>query len=211
MPLASSLLSAVFPEPCPACDGEAWGALLCDACAAELVALPRGLDVPPPLAAGFALGPYAGPLGALVRQAKYRPDPRALDELSGRLAAAARGRLPRVDLVTHVPVPLSRRLRRGFDQGEQLARAVASAIGAPHRPLLRRVRDLEQASLDHAARERAARGAFRLQRGRHRPMGRVLLVDDVITTGHTAAACADELLAEGARAVVVLAVAARDL
>lgn len=209
MNAAGTLLSVLVPDTCPACDGPGGVAdsRLCAGCAALVPSLPRAIEAPPPLAAAFALGPYAGPLGALVRRGKYRPDPGAVLELGARLGAAARGRLPRVDAVVHVPVPPLRRLRRGFDQGELLARAVAHALGRPHLCVLRRVRAVEQASHSHRERGAAARGAFRLRPGRALPE-HLLLVDDVCTTGGTAAACADELLCGGARSVILLAAAA---
>lgn len=212
MSAINALLSVIFPDDCPACDGPGGvgDSVLCADCAATVPLLPRATAVPEPLAGGFALGPYAGPLGGLVRRAKYRPDPTAMAELSRRLASAADGRLPRVDAVTHVPVPMARRMRRGFDQGELLSRAVADVLGAPHITLLRRVRSAEQAGLDHKARRQAARGAFRLRPGQTLPR-RLLLVDDVLTTGSTAAACADELLAGGASAVIALCVASAAL
>jgi ComF family protein len=152
------------------------------------------------------LGPYEGVLGACVRRAKYRPDPRLAQDLGRRLARAARGRLPRVDAVVPVPIPLRRRLTRGFDQAEILARPVAMALGAPLVPALGRVDPAEQAGRSHRERLRAARQAWRVRR----PVaGPVLLVDDVVTTGATAAACADALLCEGASRVWLLAVAGR--
>ena len=148
----------------------------------------------------------AGPLGALVRRGKYRPDPGAILELGRRLATAAMGRLPSVSCATHVPVPPSRRLTRGFDQSALLAAEVARRLHTPHLSLLRRVRSEEQAGRSHRERIEGARGAFRLRLDAA-PPPTVLLVDDVMTTGATAAACADELLAGGAECVILLAVA----
>lgn len=209
MQLIGPLLSVLLPDTCPACDGlgGAGKSRLCSSCEAAVPRLPRALPPMEPLSAAFALGPYAGPLGALVRRAKYRPDPGAVLELGARLAEAARDRMPRVDAVTHVPVPALRRLRRGFDQAAILAAAVARALDLPHRPLLQRVREGEQAGRSPRERRSAARGAFRLRSGVEVP-AHLLLVDDVVTTGATAAACADELLCGGARSVVLLAVAA---
>lgn len=208
MPLLGPLLAVLLPDTCPACEGPGGVAdsRLCAACASLIPGLPRAVPVPEPLAAGFALGSYAGPIGALVRRGKYHPDPGAMAELARRLADVARGRMPRVDAVVHVPVPPLRHLRRGFDQGALLARAVAIALGLPHLPLLRRVRSEEQAGRADRARRTGARGAFRLLPDRPVP-AHLLLVDDVVTTGATAAACADELLAGGARSVVLLTAA----
>ena len=202
------LLSVLLPDTCPACDGLAGvsGSRLCARCEACVPLLPRAVAHPPPLAAAFVLGPYAGPLGGLVRRGKYRPDPGAILELGRRLAAAAHGRLPSVSCATHVPVPPSRRLTRGFDQSALLAAEVARRLQVPHLGLLRRVRSEEQAGRSHRERIQGARGAFRL-RSDVAPPPTVLLVDDVMTTGATAAACADELLAGGAECVILLAVA----
>lgn len=202
------LLSVLLPDTCPACDGLAGvsGSRLCARCEIAVPRLPRAVACPAPLAAAFVLGPYGGPLGALVRRGKYRPDAGAILELGRRLAAAAEGRLPEVGAVTHVPVPARRRLRRGFDQGALLAAEVARRLGVPHPTLLSRVRSEEQAGRGHRERLVGARGAFRLKAGAT-PPDHVLLVDDVMTTGATAAACADELLCAGAKSVILLAVA----
>lgn len=212
MPLLQPLLSVILPVDCPAC-GQPGGVLaatrLCAECDRSVPHLPRAIAAPEPLLAAWALGPYQGPLGALVRHGKYGPNVWLVQELGQRLAGAAAGRMPRVDTVTHVPVFWQRRLRRGFDQAALLAMAVARAIGTPHASLLRRVERGEQAGRSDADRRRLARSAYRAReaRNRPRPLGHVLLVDDVVTTGATASACADELLGAGAASVVLLAAA----
>ena len=210
MTLLRAALDLLLPDDCPGCAGPRGlgPASLCPDCEAQLTGLLRPMSPPQGLAWAFGLGPYDGPLGAMIRRAKYRPDPQACQELALRLARAAAGRLPQVDAVVPVPVPTRRRLRRGFDQGELLARALARTLDRPMLPALVRVRAQEQAGRDHRERRRGARGAFRL-RGEVPPL--VLLVDDVVTTGATAAACADALLCGGARRVGLICVAAAAL
>lgn len=111
---------------------------------------------------------------------------------------------PPPDLVTAVPVPLLRRLRRGFNQAELLARHVASALGRPYRETLRRRGNARQVGRSRA--QRLALGAHTFV-ARARIAGEVLLVDDVLTTGATAAACTTALRHAGAHGVRVLTLA----
>jgi len=114
-----------------------------------------------------------------------------------------------VDVVTWVPLSPKRRARRGYDQARALAVVVARQHGLPARPLLRRVRDLgPQARRAGADRREAMRGMFRSIR--RDVAERVLLVDDVLTTGATASACASALQDAGAEEVSLL-VAARSV
>ena len=208
--MLNAIRAVLLPDACPHCQGAGGVARsrLCADCEGLIPRLPRLIAAPEPLEGALVLGPYAGPIGALVRRAKYRPDPGAAVELGWRLAQGSCGRLPEVDLVTWVPVPRARLLQRGFDQSEVLGRAVAQALGRPARRTLRRVRPGEQAGRSDRARRVAARGAYALLDAP--PEGaRVLLVDDVITTGATAAACAEHLLVAGARSVLLLAAAGR--
>jgi predicted amidophosphoribosyltransferase len=201
--LLSHLVDSLLPDACPGC-GELRGAHatgLCWVCRSALSGLPRYAPTPWPLAGGWSLGRHGGPLGAAIRRGKYRPDPLLVDALGSMLAEAAHGRLPRVDAVVPVPVHTVRRLKRGFDQGERLARPVAAALGVPLDRRLWRIRRGDQAALGEGARLRSARGAFRAADG---APDRVLLIDDVRTTGATAAACATELLGAGARSVLLL-------
>ena len=117
---------------------------------------------------------------------------------------------PGAEVLTWVPLTRRRKARRGFDQAQVLAVAVGRAAGLPVEGLLRRaVSTGPQARRDAASRRAAMRGAF-VVRERARVPGAVLLVDDVLTTGATAAACAEALLAHGA-SQVTLVVAARAL
>lgn len=100
-----------------------------------------------------------------------------------------------------VPVPLARaRLReRGFNQAELLTRSLAEALGWPWSPLLERRRGgRPQARLGVRDRSANVRGAFRVRRAAEVPELPPLLVDDVVTTGATAAACAATLADSGA-------------
>jgi predicted amidophosphoribosyltransferase len=119
-------------------------------------------------------------------------------------------REPEIDAVTWVPLARRRRAERGFDQAKALAIVVGAQTHLPVRRLLRRaVATGPQAKRDASARLEAMRGSFVPASG-VRPPGHVLLVDDVLTTGATAGACAEALLANGTVRVSVL-VAARAL
>jgi predicted amidophosphoribosyltransferase len=108
-------------------------------------------------------------------------------------------------VVTWVPLGRRRRRQRGFDQAEALARAVAAEAGWPVRRLLDRVVETTpQARRSGAERRLALQGAFR---ARTPPPPWVVLVDDVLTSGATTAACAETLRTAGAAEVGVLCAA----
>lgn len=203
------LLHALGAADCSACgeapagEGPGLAAWVCATCAADLPSTAVPLRRPPELiAAGWCLGPYAGPAGKLVRRAKYAGDARALGTL-GRWGAALLGPVE-VDAIVPVPTPWHRRLTRGVDVPLLLARPLERTCRAPVRPALRRVDAGAQARLSRRERRR---GGARF-RATGPVQGRVLLVDDVLTTGGTARACATELLGAGAEEVWVYTVAA---
>ena len=118
-------------------------------------------------------------------------------------------------MVVPVPVHADRERQRGYDQAALVAGVAAEAMGLPCVRALERAR-ATVAQFDLGREERAGNvaGAFRLRRGRG-PIGPsgtligqwVLLVDDVVTTGATLAACAEALEAAGAMAVSAITVA----
>ena len=109
---------------------------------------------------------------------------------------------PRSRLVAPIPLHRSRLRERGFDQAALLARAAARRFGLPCADLLVRTRPTKaQVGLDRTRREANVRGAFRARVAA--PGARVCLVDDVLTTGATAADAARALLAAGAAHVEV--------
>ena len=119
--------------------------------------------------------------------------------------AAVPGGLPPADVVTWVPLARRRRAERGYDQAKAIAVALGHRLELPAVRLLRRpVATGPQTSRTGAERRTAMAGAFAAVRA---CPARVLLVDDVLTTGATVAACADALLGAGAREVHVAAAA----
>lgn len=126
-----------------------------------------------------------GPVARLVRVAK-RGDWRAAGPTLGKLMVARAAGRADVDVVTWVPSVRSRRARRGGHLPEALARGIAAELGVPARELLRRAGSVRpQRGLDRAARLTNVRGAFE-PRSPERIVGlRILLVDDVRTTGAT--------------------------
>jgi predicted amidophosphoribosyltransferase len=138
----------------------------------------------------------------------WRPVAEALGEAMARAWAETEPDGPEVPLEVVTWVPLSRRraAERGFDQARALALVVGRRLGLPVVPLLAREGDdrSTQARRDRAGRLAAMQGRFR---ARTPPPGAVLLVDDVLTTGATASACAAALERGGARHVSLLTAA----
>lgn len=158
-----------------------------------------------------ALMPFHAPAQRLVHMLKYRgraPVARGLGEGLGRLLEAEYSGCEPA-LLLPVPLHASRRRERGYNQSALIARAAGRAMGLPVREgALVRVRPTEtQTALDLAGRRANVAGAFRVRRpGVVRGLP-VLLVDDVVTTGATANACAEALLEAGATEVFVAALA----
>jgi ComF family protein len=110
-----------------------------------------------------------------------------------------------LDLVTSVPVSPGRLRERGYNQSELVARQLARRVGLPYRALLARTTSGHQLGAARGTRLEQVKGAFHARRA----LGaeRVLIVDDVITTGATLSECAEVLMAAGAGSVWGAAVA----
>jgi len=165
-------------------------------------------------AAGFdevySFGWYQGALRKLIHLFKYS-GVRPLAPVFGRYLKRALPVDREFDVVIPMPLHWKRRWQRGFNQSALLAREVARRFDVPVSKVVRRRRATPpQAGLSHAKRRANVRGAFRMKRGTRLDGLRVLLIDDVLTTGATAAACARELKRAGAAHVTVLALARTD-
>jgi ComF family protein len=212
-------LDVVFPRRCAGCGSGAWP--FCDRCRAELIALappwcercgcPTSVAVPscrncppPPIASARAPFLYVGPARQAVHRLKFTGWRDVAGALAGAIAAC--DELPSVDIVTWVPLGRRRRSERGYDQARALAVPLGRTLELPVSKLLvRPVATGPQARRRGEDRRTAMRGAF-VARGRRVPR-RVLLVDDVLTTGATVAACAETLVGAGARSVHVVTAA----
>jgi ComF family protein len=166
---------------------------------------------PPAYDRARAVAHFSGGMRTLVHQLKYadRHDARTL--LGRWLVEAGRDLLPGIDVIVPVPLTRWRLLARRFNQAAILAQELSRQTGlavAAH--LLQRTRSTRtQVGLTHDQRRRNVAGAFRVPPGRRAGLdGRsLLLIDDVITTGATAEACARTLKRAGAARVDVLALA----
>ena len=225
----------LWPRRCPACGASAAlpGADWCQSCSAELAALAGRTYCPAcggdasELLTGdgrcpncrklrlrhaelVRVGAYAGPLRAAVVSFKYRRK-KSLDRILANLLWAAlqgRGWFEAIDLIVPVPSHWSRRLARGYDHVDMLARQVAELSGKPvGRALKAAKRVRPQVGLSRDARFANVRGAFRVAGWVRAWEGSVCLVDDVTTTGATVHEAAATLVRAGLDRVFVAVVA----
>ena len=218
-PFWRGILDLLYPPRCEAC-GRLQREPICDACLAAIQRLqpplcqicgepfdPRA-QAPPKCAQCRRGGPrslalarsaayYEGPLVEAIRRFKYHSQMVLGRPLGGLMVealenGAAGGLAPdSIDVVCAVPLHESRLRERGFNQSELLAESVAVAIGKPLKPLLARAKPtLPQVDLPVQSRAANVRGAFEPRLTEVIAGQRVLVVDDLFTTGATLAECA---------------------
>lgn len=115
-----------------------------------------------------------------------------------------------VDLITWVPISARRLKKRGFDQGQLLAENLGAELQIPVAPLLKKIRDNPPQSgiVGHAHRKANVLGAYVMTDTQALNGKRILLLDDILTTGATAGECARVLLTAGAEEVHLAVIAA---
>jgi ComF family protein len=226
--LLEALAETFLPSTCALCgDGLPWRgsrAGVCRTCWAEVVphagptcevcgdpevetegSCLECRTTPPPWRAAASFAAYDGVLRELVLLFKSRGRDELAAPLTGLLLAAwRRAAWPHPDSVVAVPMTRIRRLWRGYNQAELLAGALARELGVPlEHPLRRRGRGTQVGGA-RSDRLRLSSTAFPVRR----PVtGTVVLVDDVLTTGATAAACTRALKRAGAGDVYILTIA----
>lgn len=202
--LSRALLDLLYPPKCVFCgrvlrEGEAD---ICGVCQRSLpwVGGIPGKSCPPASRCAAPLW-YQGEVRESFHRYKFEGRDLYAPVYGGLMAQCVRDRLG-LDFGPVVWAPLSqkRRRQRGYDQAELLARVLAQELDKPLLPALRKVRDaVEQSSLDsEAARKQNAAGAYEVTDPEGLTGKRVLLVDDIVTTGSTLSACAQVLLDAGA-------------
>jgi ComF family protein len=223
--IKTRLFDLLFPLRCAGC-GRA-GELFCPACRAQVRPVPRPLCIRcgQPLAvqgrcdrcsagqfhvsAIRAAAIYAEPLSQIIQRFKYEGRPELHESLGQLLAGYWRDHPATVDLVAAVPLHYNRQQARGFNQSDLLATVLCRQVLLPmlQPGVLCRTRDTEQQMrLGPAERRANVQDAFRWT-GPPLDGNKVLLIDDVATTGSTLEACAEVLLAAGAGKVWALTVA----
>ena len=230
--LARSLSDLVIPPACPGCQMPLIeGNALCPSCwrgvrfirapvcdrlgtplpfdTGEVTVSAAALAAPPDYDRARAVAHHAGLMRRLVAGFKYseRQEARAL--FARWMTSAGAELIADCDVIVPVPIHPWRLFRRGYNQSAVLAQTIGRLSGKPVSvsQLIRHKLKRPQVGLKGADRRRNPRGAFKVRNAAAKPFAgrRVLLIDDVITTGATISACARELRAAGAIGVDVLA------
>lgn len=196
--------SALAPPWCEVCGltvaGRVDHAFICADCQ----------EVAPSFTRARSLYRYEGGVREAIHALKYRGDFSVIPDLSRILLAGLRTYMEDVEHLVLVPVPLhrKRKLHREFNQGEELIRGMRKLDGSLQVWTgVKRVKNTDtQTRLSKAGRKANVRNAFQVKRGSSLPE-RVVLVDDVMTTGATLDACAKALKKAGVQEVNALTLA----
>lgn len=228
----ASRLQPLFAPPCCEACGSDSDDSLCPVCSAkwkylgsnvcEICALPFAGETAPHRCSACLLRPpaydqiasvfeFEGPVPPLLHAAKFAGSRKSLRILAERARPAYRRCVEQFgpDWIAPMPLNFFRRLKRGYNQSYVLARELGRE-GRKHPPLLEGIRRkwrAPQAVQGRATRLRTLRGSMRYAGGVRLEGQRILIVDDVVTTGSTVETLARVFKAEGAAAVAVFSLA----
>jgi len=233
--LRDPLLSLVYPQECRVCGKQVKGSdngVACEACWAsttifdgtQMLCIKCGAFFADGLLRevgdcpgckdheydkAFAIGVYERALSASIINLKSTPAlPRHLKHLIRRALPTAAGSV--FDVIIPMPLSKQRRLERGFNQADVIAEAVSRKINVPVDAfsLQRRAHTpIHRVGMDNRARELSVQNAFAVPRPKLVRDKRILLVDDVLTSGATASGCSRVLKKSGANNVTVFTLA----
>jgi len=217
--LRAGIASLLFPASCPACGNpleDARRAPLCPACRAKLPLIEPPVWQSAPFAFDQAISAcrHESPIKELIAAFKYTEQLSAGPFLGELLAETVRRRLGENPADAIVPVPLHpvRFRQRTFNQAAVLAKELSERLSLPlwYRSLVRTQPAPPQAALSGKERRSNVRSAFSVEE-LPRADARILLVDDVLTTGSTADACARALNRAGASRVTVVTLSRQEI
>ncbi|HSX14962.1 MAG TPA: ComF family protein [Candidatus Saccharimonadales bacterium] len=213
MLVADHILSLIAPHYCLGCGVE--GAPLCPDCLSRQPTKrptcyrcnklsPGGRTCPAcrrqtKLAGVVVASYYEGVVKELVQALKYQNQVAAAQTLATLITPLLSPTA--FDCITAIPGAPSRYRRRGYHQAELIAKAIARATGLPYRPLLGRLEVASQVGISRRKRLEQVRGSFIVRRSALVEGQRILIIDDVLTTGATLSEAALVLKSAGAKSV----------
>lgn len=207
------MLRLIFPPKCTLCRTllRKDETDLCHSCRTHAPTFKRAKRKIPNIAQWTAIWYYKDDVRKSIHRFKFG-NARSYAEVYARLLAVKlqeAGWEP-VDLVTWVPISTLRYLKRGYDQSELIANALGKELGVPTAPVLKRIRHAKPLSGIQGLAHRSARirGAYKLLPEQDLADKRILLLDDVITTGATGTECGKLLASAKVKKVYFAAVAA---
>ena len=213
MRILDTIFDLFFPPKCVLCAKilEKEETDLCHSCRAEISECGKSKRVIPFIESWLALWYYEGKVRGSLLRYKFGGR-RGYAKIYGRLLAMKLLRDDPVcfDMLTYTPISRLRKFRRGYDQVQLLAEAMAAELGTEVVPTLKKIRhNPPQSGIGDAAHRRAnVMGVYEAVDPARFAGKRLLLLDDIITTGATASECARVLRTAGAKEVICAAIAA---
>lgn len=216
MMIFDAILDLVYPRRCPFCrrvlDKKQ---LVCRFCLTKLPFVPEALqgERVSNVEARYAPLYYEKSVRESLLRYKFNGAAAYADAYAELLAKCIEENNISCDIITWVPLSRRRLRKRGYDQAQLLAEAVARYMSVPCEKLLRKTRNnpAQSGTASAAARRENVRGVYAPVKPEMISGKTVLIVDDIITTGSTLSECAKILKAEGAKKILALTLArARD-
>lgn len=217
------LYSKLMPIPCRLCGSRSQHQAICEACLQNLPSLgdacPRCalpisnahlcghcLNQPPEQDLSFSLFPYLDPVDRLIADLKYH-DNVFLSQFFAQLMSDKLRTRPLPDLLIPIPLHPNRLRQRGYNQSLELAKALSTRLGIPtsHDYLIRIIDTQSQAAIPFKARKKNIQHAFKFIQTK--VPAHIAIIDDVLTTGHTANAAAKQLRKAGATTIEIWTIA----